>query len=130
MKPLKFLSAFICLIVNFLFVATTVAEEDILIAREILKDTTISDEVLDAGLRLVQELDIDSHRAEYTMFEAARAYAAADNRIEVTIDDVRAVAPMALRQRRSEFMVNFFEQQAEEDEQIRAQLDALVTDTE
>ena len=28
MKPLKFLSPFICLIVNFLFVATTVAEED------------------------------------------------------------------------------------------------------
>ena len=109
---------------------TTVAEEDILIAREILKDTTISDEVLDAGLRLVQELDIDSHRAEYTMFEAARAYAAADNRIEVTIDDIRAVAPMALRQRRSEFMVNFFESQAEEDEQIRAQLDALVTENE
>jgi len=32
---------------------------------------------------------------------------------------------MALRQRRSEFMVNFFEDQQEEDQQIHAAIDEL-----
>lgn len=99
--------------------------EDIIAARELLKETTLSAEAVDIGLELVQSLDIDSHRAEYTMFEAARAYAASDGRTEVTVSDVRRVAPMALRQRRSEFMVNFFEAQREEDEQIRQRIDEI-----
>jgi hypothetical protein len=33
---------------------------------------------------------------------------------------------MALRQRHSEFMVNFFESQQAEDEQIRARIDHLL----
>ena len=60
------------------------------------------------------------------MFEAARAYCASDGRTKVTVDDVRAVAAMSLRQRRSEFMVNFFENQAEEDRQINGLLDEMV----
>ena len=59
------------------------------------------------------------------MFEAARAHAAADGRDVATVDDIRVVAPMALRQRQSEFMVNFFEDQANEDEQIRLRIDHL-----
>jgi magnesium chelatase subunit I len=105
--------------------ATTEVLEDILIARELLKDTQVADAALDLGLRLVGELQVDSHRAEYTMFEAARAYAAADGRTTATVDDLRAVAPLALRQRRSEFMSNFFEIQQEEDDHIRAALDRL-----
>ena len=97
---------------------TSEAEEDIIVARELLKDTVIPDDVLQCGLELVQKLEIDSHRAEYTMFEAARAYTAADGRVEVTMDDIREVAPMALRQRRSEFMLNFFNNQDVEDKQI------------
>jgi len=104
---------------------TAETQEDIAVARELLKETQVTEDALDAGLRLVQSLDIDSHRADHTMFEAARAYAAADGRITATIDDVRAVAPMALRQRRSEFMVNFFHSQQAEDEQIRQTLDEL-----
>lgn len=107
--------------------ATAETQNDIAVARELLKETKVTDEALDAGLKLVRELDIDSHRADHTMFEAARAYAAADGRITATIDDVRAVAPIALRQRRSEFMVNFFHSQAEEDEQIRSSLDRIAT---
>lgn len=103
--------------------ATAEVEEDLIIARELLKETTIPDETLNTGLALVQHLQIDSHRAEYTMFEAARAHAAADMRTEVTIDDVRTVAPMALRQRRSEFMISFFEDQTEEDQQINSYFD-------
>jgi magnesium chelatase subunit I len=108
---------------------TAETREEIGLARQLLKETTLTDDAIDVGLQLVQALDIDSHRAEYTMFEAARAYAAADGRDKATVTDVRAVAPMALRQRRSEFMVNFFESQKEEDDQIRARIDALTAKT-
>lgn len=104
---------------------TAEIREEIIYARELLKSTTLEEQAIEIGLKLVQTLDIDSHRAEYTLFEAARAYAAADGRESAGIDDVRAVAPMALRQRRSEFMVNFYESQRLEDEYIRAQIDAL-----
>jgi magnesium chelatase subunit I len=86
----------------------------------------LSPEALEIGLSLVHDLEIDSHRAEYTLFEAARAYAASDGRDVATTGDIRAVAPMALRQRRSDFMVRFTEAQREEDEQIRARIDALI----
>ncbi|MBE2268551.1 MAG: ATP-binding protein [Anaerolinea sp.] len=105
---------------------SAIVREEIFAARDRLKNTTLADEAVDIGLRLVSELDIDSHRAEYTMFEAARAYAASDGREVASIDDVRAVAPMALRQRRSEFMVNFFEAQHAEDEHIRERIDHLM----
>ena len=105
---------------------TAQVRDDIILARELLAETTVADEAVEVGLELVRALDIDSHRAEYTMFEAARAHAAADGRDTAVITDVRAVAPMALRQRRSEFMVNFFEAQQAEDEHIRARIDDLV----
>jgi magnesium chelatase subunit I len=105
--------------------ATAAAQEEVILARDILKETQISNEAYDIGLELIQRLDIDSARAEYTMFEAARAHAAADSRTLATIDDIRVVAPMALRQRRSEFMVNFFQQQEEEDSKIHETIDQL-----
>jgi Mg-chelatase subunit ChlI len=49
----------------------------------------------------IQRLAIPSHRAEIALFEAARARAAADFRLTATIDDIRRVAILALRQRRS-----------------------------
>ncbi len=105
---------------------TADTREEVMLARELLKETTLADDAIEIGLTLVRDLDIDSHRAEYTMFEAARAYAAADGRDVATAEDIRAVAPMALRQRRSEFMVNFFEAQQEEDAQIRTRIDNLI----
>ncbi|HVU11293.1 MAG TPA: ATP-binding protein [Phototrophicaceae bacterium] len=105
---------------------TAETREEVMLARELLKETILSDEAAEIGLALVHDLDIDSHRAEYTMFEAARAYAAADGRDTTTVADIRAVAPMALRQRRSEFMVNFFENQQTEDQHIRARIDHLL----
>jgi magnesium chelatase subunit I len=107
---------------------TAATREEIILAREVLRETTLSDAAIDVGLALVQSLDIDSHRAEYTMFEAARAHAAADGRFKATIRDVRAVAPMALRQRRSEFMISYFESQRIEDDQIRSRIDQLAGD--
>jgi len=107
---------------------TAAAREEIALARELLAQTELSPEAVSVGLALVEQLGIDSHRAEYAMFEAARAYAAADGRDVATVADIRAVAPMALRQRRSPFMVDFFAHQAAEDAGIREQLDALSGD--
>jgi magnesium chelatase subunit I len=104
---------------------TAEAREEVALARELLKQTELSEEAVEVGLGLVSALGIDSHRAEYTMFEAARAYAAADGRDVAGVDDIRAVATMALRQRRSEFMVEYFRQQSEEDAAIVQQLDQL-----
>lgn len=105
---------------------TTNTLEDIIIARELLRETSLDTSALELGVELVRELHIDSHRAEYTMFEAARAYAAADGRTQATVEDVQIVAPLALRQRRSEFMDNFFENQEQEDVQISAILEKLL----
>lgn len=109
-------------------VQTAEIREEIFAARDRLAETKLTEEAIRVGLALVLALDIDSHRAEHTMFEAARAHAAADGRTDATATDIRAVAPMALRQRRSEFMVNFYHEQHAEDEQIRAKIDALTTD--
>lgn len=106
---------------------TAQALEDIFIARELLKETSVDPAVLDAGLELVRKLEIDSVRAEFTMFEAARAHAAADGRTTASLDDLRIVAPMALRQRRSTFMVNFFESQQEEDDNIRERINEFAS---
>jgi magnesium chelatase subunit I len=104
---------------------TADTREEIMAARELLSETRLSDEAVSVGIALVQALDIDSHRAEYAMFEAARAHAAADGRDLATVGDIRAVAPLALRQRRSDYMVEYFHHQAAEDEQIRGRLDQL-----
>jgi magnesium chelatase subunit I len=106
--------------------ATIEALEEILIARDLLKQTVIDKEAFEVGLELVQTLEIDSHRAEYTMFEAARAHAVAGGRANATVDDIRSVAPMALRQRRSDFMAHYFEDQAEEDERIATSMEKII----
>jgi magnesium chelatase subunit I len=107
-------------------VVTAEAREEIILARELLKETELDNAAIEVGLALIQELGIDSHRAEYAMFEAARAHAAADGRDVARVDDIRAVAPMALRQRRSQFMVDYFSRQNEEDMAIKAQIDELI----
>jgi magnesium chelatase subunit I len=107
---------------------TAQAREEIILARELLKETELSELAIEIGLRLVNNLGIDSHRAEYAMFEAARAHAAADGRDVADVRDIRAAAPMALRQRRSPFMADFFVQQSEEDLSIRVQIDDLAAE--
>ncbi len=97
---------------------TLTAREEVQLARQRLPHVVLTDEALALGLRLVEQLDINSHRAEYAMFEAARAYAAADGRESADVRDVQAVATLALRQRRSQFMIDFFTQQQAEDRAI------------
>jgi len=72
------------------------------------------------ALQMVDQLGISSHRAEITCLEAARAYAAADGRRQATMEDVAAVAPMALRQRRSEFIRSYFDSASAEKIEIES----------
>lgn len=89
-------------------------------ARNALPKVTVSIAARQLGLALVQQLTIDSNRAEITLFEAARAYAAADERDEVLPEDIQAVALLALRQRQSPQLAQFFADQAEEDKLLTA----------
>ncbi|MBN1934728.1 MAG: ATP-binding protein [Anaerolineae bacterium] len=76
-------------------------------------------------MEAILKLKIASNRTEFVALEAARAYAAADGRTMVADEDVRAVAFMALRQRRSEFMDRYFEQSQGEDREIKEVIDSL-----
>ncbi len=104
---------------------TAIAQQEIQIARDVLPQVVLPDEVAQLGLSLVERLQIDSLRAEITLFEAARAYAIADGRLEVEPQDLHTVAPIALRLRRSEFMAEYFAEQASEESQVSGLLDEL-----
>ncbi len=92
---------------------------DLIDARRLLPDVRLSLQAESFGLRIIQELRIDSLRAEITLFEAARAHAVADARPIATADDVRKVAPLALRLRRSQFMDKYLRLQQSEERQLR-----------
>jgi Mg-chelatase subunit ChlI len=70
-------------------------------------------------------LRLDSLRSEITLFEASRAHAIADGRLEVEPQDLQAVSPISLRLRRSEFMTEYFSAQAGEEQQLHGLLDEL-----
>lgn len=99
--------------------ATQAVRDEIRAAREVLPKVRIADDIARKGLDLIDRLDIASLRAEITLFEAARAYAASDSRAEVNIDDLRVVAPFALRLRRSAFMTAYFQEQKQEEDEIK-----------
>ena len=94
------------------------AASEIISARERVKKVILPDRVANPAIKLVQRMGIDSLRAEITWFESARAYAAADGRDEVTLNDLKAVAPMALRLRRSQFMNEYFKGQLGEEKEL------------
>src|SRR5215208_2488003 len=98
------------------------AASEIRSAREQVAKVNIPDPVANPAIELVQQMGIDSLRAEITWFESARAYAAADGRNEVTMDDLKAVAPMALRLRRSQFMSEYLNNQRSEETELSSLL--------
>jgi magnesium chelatase subunit I len=104
--------------------ATLELAEEISKARQRLPVVSVGEEARDLGLRLIEELNVDSNRAEMTLFEAARAHAAADEREQVEPEDVKAVALMALRQRQSPRLRQFFQEQSEEDDKMMVALEA------
>jgi magnesium chelatase subunit I len=105
-------------LIAMLFDDTVAFGDEISRARDLLPQVELEPEAEQLTLRTIQELGISSHRAEVSTLEAARAYAAADNRQTATVDDVMAVAPMALRQRRSPFIQEYFESARAEDAEI------------
>ncbi|HPH95947.1 MAG TPA: ATP-binding protein [Anaerolineaceae bacterium] len=98
--------------------STSLAASEIQHARSILDEVHISAEIANQSIALIQSLHIDSLRAEISLFEAARAHAAAENRLEVTADDISSVAPFALRWRYSPFMQSFLTNQAQADDEL------------
>ncbi len=104
------------------------AEEGLLVQQEIqtarvrLPQVVIPDGVAKPAIALIQQMGLDSLRAEITWFEAGRAFAAADGRLQVTPADLKAVAPMALRLRRSKFMETYFASQQSEEEELHTLL--------
>ncbi len=106
--------------------STSLAREELVEARRSLDKVTLSRESEQFGLRLIKRLGIDSLRAELTLFEAARAHAVADGRLETTPNDIKLVAAMSLRLRRSTFIQDYFKTQAQE----REELDLIVGDLE
>lgn len=105
---------------------TGLARQEIIEARKLLVQVRLPDEAAHLGLALVDRLRIDSLRAEITLFEAARAYAAASARDQVTAADLHQVAPLALRLRRSEFMAKYIEQAQAEDAEIQVAAQELL----
>ena len=98
------------------------AASEIRNAREQVKKVVIPDQIANPAIELVQRMGIDSLRAEISWFESARAYAAADDRDEVNPDDLKIVAPMALRLRRSQFMNEYFKGQVGEEKELSSLL--------
>jgi magnesium chelatase subunit I len=98
---------------------TVLTRADIQNARDLLPSVGFVRGVERTGIRWIQQLKIESQRSEIALFEAARAYAAADQRDKVNLRDLRIVASMALRQRQSEFITRYIETQAEEDRQLQ-----------
>lgn len=94
--------------------------EEVQRAVEMLPTVGISQPARDLGLQLIKKAGIESNRAEITLFEAARAHAAAADRTEATSEDISAVAVLALRQRKSVELSAFFAEQAAEDENLRS----------
>ncbi len=73
--------------------------DQIVVARERLGQVETPDAVLEAGSRLCMAVGADGLRGELTILRAARAVAALKGSTEVSIADVREIAPMALRHR-------------------------------
>ncbi len=97
-------------------------------AQQLLPTVEVGEQATALGLKLVQSMKIESNRAEITLFEAARAHAAADERVLVLPEDIKAVALLSLRLRQSPSLTKFFEEQHREDEKMQGVFDTFFKD--
>ncbi|MCJ7716245.1 MAG: 16S rRNA (guanine(966)-N(2))-methyltransferase RsmD [Anaerolineales bacterium] len=109
--------------------STRVFKEEIQIGREKMKEIELPKKIAQSGLELIGNLELDSLRAEITLFEAARAHAVADARDKVSIEDLRVVAPMALRLRRSSFIDQYIADQSTETELLEKAINEVIPKT-
>jgi magnesium chelatase subunit I len=105
---------------------TARAAAEIQAARDLLPQVSLPVEVARLGLAFIARLQIDSLRAELTLFEAARAYAAADGRRQVLPADLKAVGALAVRLRQSAFLGEYHRQQEVEENEIFAILEEIL----
>jgi len=105
---------------------TQQASDEIQSARNLLPDVLLPEELARVGIQLIKSFNIDSLRAEITLFEAARALAAIDNRKEVQLEDLKTVAPLAIRFRQSEYMQKYMAAYTSQEEEIKQKIDQLL----
>ncbi len=73
--------------------------QKIIKAKNLLKNVAILDEAISKVVEITGELNLDGHRADIVMLKVARAYAAFNGKTEITSEDIKKVAPFALRHR-------------------------------
>jgi magnesium chelatase subunit I len=105
-------------LVNAYTHGTSLARDELDESNKSIGEVALSPQAEELGLELIQRMGIESLRAEITLFEAARAHSVADGRKEATIKDVQAVAPMALRLRRSSFIKDYLSSQSQEEQEL------------
>ncbi|MEJ5226710.1 AAA family ATPase [Thermodesulfovibrio sp.] len=96
--------------------------EKIINAKERLKDLAINEESVSAVVDITAELNLDGHRADIVMLKAARAFAAFIGRTKITYEDIKKIAPLALRHRLKRLP---FEDISEEAEKLHAILERI-----
>jgi magnesium chelatase subunit I len=112
-------------LINQFASATDLAREEIQNARDLLPSVDVPELVANTAISLIRQLQIDSLRAEITLLEAARAFAASDGRSLVELSDLRAVLPMSLRLRRSQYMIRYFEERYQEEQEMLAMIQQI-----
>ena len=75
-------------------------QQQIIGARELLPSVVVSPEMLSLIIHIAIAMGVDGHRADIVMHKAASTIAAWEGRTEVTRDDVRRAAELALPHRR------------------------------
>ncbi|MGB9792860.1 MAG: ATP-binding protein, partial [Thermacetogeniaceae bacterium] len=73
--------------------------QQILEAKKLLKRVQVPEEMLYLIARTAIEMGVDGHRADIIMLKAAKTMAALQGREEVTEEDIRSTADLALRHR-------------------------------
>jgi magnesium chelatase subunit I len=104
---------------------TAMLAEEVEVAREILPYVVIPPEVEQMAIAVIQELKIPSHRGEIALLEAARALAASDFRNQVQPEDIRSMACLTLRQRRSSGLESYAAHLEEENQTIQTIVDRI-----
>lgn len=97
---------------------TLIAKNELDEARKAINKVVLPDGIAKIGIKLIKDLQIDSIRAEISLFETAKALAAANKDEQVTLEDLTIAAPLALRLRKTDFISKFFEEQKKSDQHI------------
>ena len=97
---------------------TEFARNEIQAARDILPEVEVPVPVAHTAINWIRRLKINSLRAEITLLEAARAFAASDGRRHVELNDLQSVSAMSLRLRRSAYMIEYFAERESEEQDL------------